>query len=125
MKVYKISRESNKNKEIKAMSMKVTRIRLPMVLWETMSDSKKKELQKMCGKDSPYNLDEIEGFIISLMDFYCIPTLAQYKKCPNQYKTQICGGMLDNGVPLRIIREMFTNNTLYNYKTFLVRRNYQ
>lgn len=107
------------------MSNKVTRIRLPMVLWETMSDSKKKELQKMCGKDSQYNIDEIEGFIISLMDFYCIPTLAQYKKYPNQYKTQLWGGMLDNGVPLSVIKGMFANNTLYKYKTFLVRRNYQ
>ena len=107
------------------MSIKVKRIRLPMVLWQTMSDYKKKELQKMCGKDSPYNIDEIEGFIISLMDFYCIPTLEQYKKYPNQYKTQLLGGMLDNGVPLRVIREMFSNNTLYKYKTFQVRRNYE
>lgn len=105
------------------MSIKETRIRLPMVLWETMSDSKKKELRKMCCKDSPYNIDEIEGFIISLMDFYCIPTLSQYNKNPNQYKNQLWGGMLDNGVSLRIIKEMFANNTLYNYKTFLVRRN--
>ena len=107
------------------MSMKVTRIRLPMVLWETMSNSNKKEIQKMCGKDSPYNVDEIEGFIISLIDFYCIPTSEQYKKYPNQYKPQLWGGMLDNGVPLRVISEMFANNTLYNYKTFLVRRNYE
>lgn len=105
--------------------MKVTRIRIPIVLWETMSYSKKKELQNMCDNDSPYNIDEIEGFIISLMDFYCIPTLAQYKKYTNQYKTQLWGGMLDNGVPLRIIKEMFANNTLYKYKTFLVRRNYK
>ena len=60
------------------MSIKTTTIRIPMVLWQTMSDSKKKELQKMCCKYSPYNVDEIEGFIISLMDFYCIPTVPSY-----------------------------------------------